>query len=360
MSQSPETTRRPRSRAAPRGIAELLGTAPRRWAGVASLGWAAIVAAYAFGFAATASAARGTVGLDLLFFLAVLALPVALFWIVAFLADELARLRASVTEFAAAVPAFAGDLAETRAILAAEGPVSPADIARAVRVAMADEARADLSEPLERLRQGQEELREQLRALAADPRWTRAASRPAPPRGPAQPGPAPTPGPEPKAAVEEPRPDWPDLVRALNFPCDAEDAEGFRALRVALRHSGLAQTLQAAEDVLTLLSEVGVYMDDFAPDPAPAEVWRRYIAGARGAEVSAAGAVTDAEALGKVRAMLGENPIFRDAAQHFQRRFDAVLSDFGADAGDADLPALVDTRSGRAFMLLARARGAFG
>lgn len=356
MTPVPETTRRAgalAASAAPGGIAGLLGTAPRHWAGLASLGWAAIVAAYAFGFATSASAARGTVGLDLLFFLVVLALPVALFWLVAFLADELARLRASVTEFAAAVPAFADDLAETRAVLAAEGPVSSADIARAVHVAMADEARMDLSEPLERLLRGQEDLREQLRALSADPRWTRANGRPT--RPPAKHTPAPEPEP---VVAEEPRPDWADLVRALNFPRDEDDKEGFRALRVALRHSGLAQTLQAAEDVLTLLSEVGIYVDDFVVEPARAEVWRQYISGTRGVAVAAAGGVADEAALDKARAMLGD-PIFRDSAQHFQRRFDTVLTEFGAAADDAELAALIDTRSGRAFMLLARARGLF-
>ncbi|PZQ52227.1 MAG: hypothetical protein DI556_00755 [Rhodovulum sulfidophilum] len=338
-------------RSGPRGP---LATPPRRLAALASLGWAALVAAYAFGFAATASAARGTVGLDLLFFLLALALPVALFWITAFLADELARLRAAVAGFAEAIPGLAADLAETRAVLAAEGPVSPADIARAVRVAMADEARVDLSEPLERLQRGQEEIRGELRAIAADPRWTRPAGKPTSPRASEKP---PEPRPEP---VAEPVPGWPDLVRALNFPRDEADKEGFRALRVALRHSGLAQTLQAAEDALTLLSEVGIYMDDFVVEAPPAEVWRRYIAGARGPEVAAAGAVTDAEAIGKVRTLFAEDPIFRDTAQHFQRRFDATLSAFGAGAADADLLSLVDTRSGRAFMLLARARGAFG
>jgi hypothetical protein len=372
MTASPDRDKdTPAGRAARGGGAGRLATGPRRWAGLASLGWAAIVGAYALGFVSDASRARGTVGLDLLFFLAVLALPVVLVWLVAFLAEELARLRATVSELAAAVPALAADLAGTRAVLASEGPVAPADIARAVRVALADEARVDVSEPLERLLRGQEDLRDQMHALAADPRWTRPAGRPTSHR-PATP-PAPEPKPEPAAKeptakepvaesplADEPRPDWPDLVRALNFPRDEEDKEGFRALRLALRHSGVAQTLQAAEDVLTLLSEVGVYMDDFTVDLPPAEVWRRYIAGARGPEVGSACAVVDPEALGKTEALLAEDPIFRDTAQHFQRRFDTILSEFGAEAGDAELLSLVDTRSGRAFMLLARTRGAFG
>ena len=49
--------------------------------------------------------------------------------------------------------------------------------------------------------------------------------------------------------------------------------------------------------------------------------------------------------------------IFRDTALFFQRRFDAVLTEFAAGAGDAELVELAGTRSGRAFMLLARLSG---
>ena len=49
--------------------------------------------------------------------------------------------------------------------------------------------------------------------------------------------------------------------------------------------------------------------------------------------------------------------IFRDSALFFQRRFDGVLGEFAADADDAELEELAGTRSGRAFMLLARLNG---
>ena len=66
------------------------------------------------------------------------------------------------------------------------------------------------------------------------------------------------------------RPDWPDLVRALDFPRDADDTAGFRALKAALRHHGLAQMLQAAEDVLNLLSQEGVFVDELPMAPVDA------------------------------------------------------------------------------------------
>jgi hypothetical protein len=49
--------------------------------------------------------------------------------------------------------------------------------------------------------------------------------------------------------------------------------------------------------------------------------------------------------------------IFRDTALFFQRRFDGILSEFCADAGDAGIEEVAATRSGRAFMLLARLSG---
>jgi hypothetical protein len=154
-------------------------------------------------------------------------------------------------------------------------------------------------------------------------------------------------------------PDWDDLVRALDFPRDASDHEGFAALKRALRHHSLAQMLQAAEDVMNLLSQEGVYMDDLHHDPAPPETWRAFVAGQRGAAVAAVGGITDPAALDAVRGLMKSDPIFRDTALFFQRRFDVVLADFARDASDAALAALADTRSARAFMLCARASGSF-
>jgi hypothetical protein len=156
-----------------------------------------------------------------------------------------------------------------------------------------------------------------------------------------------------------PRPGWPDLIRALDFPRDAEDRDGFRALKAALRHPTLAQMLQAAEDVLTLLSQEGVYMDDLAVEPGDPAQWRRFMAGVRGAEVASVGGVHDANALETARRLAKSDPIFRDTTLFFQRRFDAVLAEFARDASDADLLALADTRSGRAFQIMARLGGSF-
>ena len=357
MSAEPESGARPG-----RAGAAVFATRPRRLAAAASLVWAVIVLAYAAGFAANAPEGRGTAALDLLFFAAVLALPAGLVWLGALLADEIAALRARVDALGAALPALSAELATTRAVVASEGPVSAGDIGRALREALAEGPRAEEAERLARLIEGQEEMRHALRALVE----RRGATHAAPP----VPEPAPEPRPpvpaaEPEAGAAEPpgaepRPSWEVLARALDFPRDAEDRAGFRALREANRHSGLAQALRAAEDLLTLFAELGLYMDDLAPAPAAPEAWRRYVAGARGAEVAEAGGITDAEALDKTRARMASDPIFRDTAQHFLRRFDAVLAEFAPGASDEALAALIDTRSARAFMLIARLRGRFG
>ena len=66
-----------------------------------------------------------------------------------------------------------------------------------------------------------------------------------------------------------------DLVRALNFPDTDQDTEGFSALRRALKDRNVRQLVQAAQDILTLLSQDGMNMDDLRPDRARPEIWRR-------------------------------------------------------------------------------------
>ncbi len=150
-----------------------------------------------------------------------------------------------------------------------------------------------------------------------------------------------------------------DFIRALNFPETDQDREGFRVLRLALADRGTSKLIRAAQDVLTLMSEEGIYMDDLPPEPAPAETWRKFAQGERGRGVAALGGVHDRSSLGLTAARMRKDPIFRDAAHHFLRQFDRTLAEFEKTATDADLTALSDTRTARAFMLLGRASGTF-
>ena len=54
-----------------------------------------------------------------------------------------------------------------------------------------------------------------------------------------------------------------------------------------------------------------------------------------------------------------EDEIFRDVAHHFLRSFDKALSAIEPRASDAQLSALSDTRTARAFMLFGRVTGTF-
>jgi hypothetical protein len=150
-----------------------------------------------------------------------------------------------------------------------------------------------------------------------------------------------------------------DFIRALNFPDDANDREGFRAMRAALSDRTAAKLIRAAQDVLTLLSQQGIYTDDLAPDRAQPDHWRRFAQGSRGREVAALGGVRDRDALAIVAYRMREDPIFRDAGHHFLRSFDRAFSAFEPQASDADLVALSDTRTARAFMLIGRVAGTF-
>ncbi|SEW30657.1 hypothetical protein SAMN05444851_2900 [Aliiroseovarius sediminilitoris] len=150
-----------------------------------------------------------------------------------------------------------------------------------------------------------------------------------------------------------------DFIRALHFPETAEDADGFRALRRALDDRQVAGLVQASQDVLTLLSQDGIYMDDLRPDRARPEIWRKFAAGERGRSVAALGGVRDRSSLALTAGRMKQDPIFRDAAHHFLRRFDQTFAGFEKNASDADIAALADTRTARAFMLLGRVTGTF-
>ncbi|MEP4196676.1 MAG: hypothetical protein ABJL99_13685 [Aliishimia sp.] len=150
-----------------------------------------------------------------------------------------------------------------------------------------------------------------------------------------------------------------DFIRALNFPETAEDEEGFAALRRALRDRTAGQLIQAAQDVLTLLSQDGIYMDDLNPDRARPEIWRAFAQGNRGKTVAALGGIRDRSSLALTAGRMKQDPIFRDAAHHFLRRFDTNFSDFEPGASDSEISALAETRTARAFMLLGRVAGTF-
>jgi hypothetical protein len=149
------------------------------------------------------------------------------------------------------------------------------------------------------------------------------------------------------------------FIRALQFPETPEDKEGFRALRLALEDRTSAKLIRAAQDVLTLLSQDGIYMDDLHPDLCHPELWRRFAAGERGRSIAALGGIRDRASLALTAARMKSDPVFRDAAHHFLRAFDKTFAAFEPNASDAELADLADTRTARAFMLFGRVTGTF-
>jgi hypothetical protein len=150
-----------------------------------------------------------------------------------------------------------------------------------------------------------------------------------------------------------------DFIRALNFPDNPEDKIGFAALRRALKDRPTAQLIRASQDILTLMSHDGIYMDDLRPDMARPEVWRRFAGGERGRTIAALGGIRDRSSLALTAARMKQDTIFRDAAHHFLRRFDKMFTQFAETASDAEISELSETRTARAFMLLGRVAGTF-
>jgi hypothetical protein len=183
----------------------------------------------------------------------------------------------------------------------------------------------------------------------------------------AKPQPTEAPEPDPQAALPLGTPaealnaplETEDFIRALNFPETADDKEGFAALRRALKDRPTAQLIQASQDILTLMSQDGIYMDDLRPDLSRPEIWRRFASGERGRAVAALGGIRDRSSLTLVAARMKGDPVFRDAAHHFLRLYDKTLAGFAETASDAEMAELSNTRTARAFMLLGRVTGTF-
>ncbi len=196
--------------------------------------------------------------------------------------------------------------------------------------------------------------------MALDVQRQNAPPRPSAVRAPPQP--APPPEEQTVFALDVPEPSQltiADYIVAMNFPDSEDDAEGINALNLALADHDTAKVIRAAQDVLTLLSQDGVFMDDLASEPAPAEAWRRFGAGERGPSVAQLGGVTDRNVLNIVGQRMRDDQIFRDAAHHFLRAFDRSVSGFIRAATDTELEWFGQTRTSRAFMLLGRATGTF-
>jgi len=271
------------------------------------------------GFFLAARQSDGRIGTDTLRFVVVTAtilLPVALIWIAAIALRALALVREESVRLQAA-----------------------ADALRKAQIEM---------------RQGQ---RLQVTPAAPD-------RRPSPAPLPSEPVPRPAPAPGAQASLAldaEPPPPLTseELLRALHFPETTEDRAGFRALKRAMADPRTGRLLQAAEDVLTFLSQEGIYMDDLDPDRARPEIWRRFAQGERGGPIAMLGGVRDRTSIEKIAIRMRSDHIFRDTAHHFLRQFDKTFQALEPGLTDPEIAAISETRTFRAFMLIARVAGTF-
>ena len=150
-----------------------------------------------------------------------------------------------------------------------------------------------------------------------------------------------------------------DFIRAANFPRSADDRVGFAVMKLAMKNEKTGPFIHSAQDILTLLSHNGVYMDDMTPEPVRVEVWRNFAKGQRGRDIASLGAIRDRKTLDQIATRMREDSVFRDAVHHFLRKFDFAFTEFAETATDEDLILFGETRSARAFMLLGRIAGTF-
>ena len=361
----PQTRSATGKRRTGRGQASVLGPAGRI-AALLSLGWLVLAGlAYLVLPAGDSGAGNGLMTL-----VAVL-LPVALIWIGALGAGTAAALRAENRRLRAEITAVREDcLAHVPDAAAASGTPLAQQIDELARVQKKTEAAlaylsanmrggAGAAGPAGGHGQGASQGPGTAKARGRD----RPALQPAPAAGAGTAGEGE--GDQPTLALKTPPEVAPtpisteDFILALNFPVDEKDRAGFRALARALRDPMAAGLVRSAQDMLTLLSEDGLYMDDLVPTAAPAEVWRQFARGARGAEIAALGGIHDRESLARVAGRLRQDTVFRDVAHHFLRRFDTTFSRFETDASDDAIAAFAETRTARAFMLVGRVSGTF-
>jgi hypothetical protein len=305
-------------------------------AGVLTLIW--LLSVVFFGLGDDAGGAGG-VARSVLAVLAIL-LPVALIWVGAVAARTARALRQEAARLQASIDAMRIAYVEQKQ--GAELDFTP-DLMRRLEDLVA--AQVQVPEG------GQPPTFTSLRAIA--PPETRAAVATA-----AEPD-----VPQPALAFAEPARREPisvaDFIKSMNFPENEHDKEGFRTLRRALEDPGTERLVRASQDVLTLLSQDGIYMDDLQPDRARPEIWRRFAKGERGRAVAALGGIYDRSSLVLAAGRMKKDPVFRDAAHHFLRHFDRTFMEFERHASDEEIARLAETRTARAFMLLGRVTGTF-
>ncbi len=330
--------------------------------GLSSL-WLICVIAYAAGFFGLLDAAvlapRPAAALEVALFLLAAFAPIALFFFGALLSQKAEEIRVETARLSSAIDALrhsvapramptANDLADALTV-AARTTLAEEKAALAAGLTRLDGALAETQSMMDELNQRESKTRRAAKKTNSAPSLSD-RDQPALPFS--------TEGEiAPTNAVEI---SWANVVRALDFPRDEKDEDGFAVLRQVVADHDFASLLQAAEDTLSLLSEEGLFMEDLSPNHAPLSVWKSYANGARGSAVAALGGIDDEVALALARSKMRTDPVFRDTSMHFLRRFDRLITRMFTELGDDPMVLEVaDSRTGRAFMVAARVMGVF-
>lgn len=155
--------------------------------------------------------------------------------------------------------------------------------------------------------------------------------------------------------------DWEKLVRAANFPENEDDRATIEALYIVLKDPEVEQLLTTAEDTLSALADLGLYMEDFIPVLPPVSVWRHISEGKPLPPGQEFGGITDEVVIAKVRDAMTKDSNFSDLADQLCARYALLLARLFREATDVrHAIELADTRTGRAVMLVGRALGRFG
>ncbi|MEL6281855.1 MAG: hypothetical protein AAFQ73_03765 [Pseudomonadota bacterium] len=155
--------------------------------------------------------------------------------------------------------------------------------------------------------------------------------------------------------------DWTQFIRAANFPDSEEDRDTLDALYAVLSDRDAANLLQTAEDALSGLADIGLFMEDLKPHHADAAAWRSYLMDKNRTNAIDLGGIRNADAIEDTITAFEDRSGFNETAERFLDRYESMASRLMVEAADPSLVVeLADTRTGRAFMLLGRASGRFG
>ncbi len=155
--------------------------------------------------------------------------------------------------------------------------------------------------------------------------------------------------------------DWEKFVKAANFPDSEDDRETLEALYAVLTDREAAALLQTAEDVLSTLADLNLFMEDMQVHHAPIELWRSYIIDGDSRDILDIGGVRDPHAIEDVEFALNERQEFARISKAFFDQYETIVARLFQETDDPTLAVeLADTRTGRAYMLIGRAEGRFG